>query len=339
LDVSFAPESDLPAVRAAVDVLLLIGRALRNHFFPLLRAQEAKPPTWDDVLGTMAEILFREMRAKHITHINHALDVWREFEASRTVRLLGNSGAKAIRDVGLEIATNAVPGNAGIGLEILWDANLRAARWIERAILPHLPDLAFAIAPIVIDFDEPGSQFCASSSPLLWEIHWTLQPVPHSLFGAMVVPRILQHEYVCHLMPRNHHLSSGVREVFLVEGMREESRNDPRLNPRDRESDEKLEGWFRILLQQHSYRLGLSSRAETRNFESVALLVRRKSQADFWKMTAEIVAGPGSAPEAAVIDRVLKILRSAPDAVLDRLAIPWTSFPECLESSRRLRRI
>jgi len=336
-DVTFAPQSDLPAVHACVDVLLLIGRAMQLHFPDLLRGQEALPPAWDDVLGVLSGILFREMRAKHITDITHAVDIWNEFAASRTVRLLGKTGSKAIHDAGQKIMEDAVAANAGIGPTILWEANQRAMGWITAQIVPHLGDIAFGIAPLVIDYDETGKQFCASSSPLLWEIHWTLQPVEHSLFGAMVLSRVLEHEYFSHLMPRNQHLSQGVREVLLVETLQEEHRNDDQGDP-GKEAETQLTDWFRILLEQHFYRNGQASRAEMRNFETLALRLRRKSETAFWAMTSEIVRRAGGEADATVMDRVLKLLRRSPDGMVDQLAIPWPGFGNCLDRARRMLR-
>jgi hypothetical protein len=82
------------------------------------------------------------------------------------------------------------PGNAGIGTNILWDANVRAESWIRGRIPPHVDSTPFRVAVLVIDFDDAGTQFCASSSRLVWEIHWTLQPFTDSLFGAMIASRV-----------------------------------------------------------------------------------------------------------------------------------------------------
>lgn len=193
-----------------------------------------------------------------------------------------------------------------------------------------MADTSFAIAPLVIDFDEAGTRFCASSSSLSGEIHWALQPFEHSLYGAMVVPRVLEHEYLSHLVPSNQHLSMGVREVFLVETLEEEHRNDTDQTLRERNAEIKLAGWFRLKLEQHFCRNHQTSRAALRDFEEIALRVRRKSVSDFWKMTTEILFLPEGQTEANVVDSVLKILRFSPDSTVDALTVPWKGFPECL---------
>jgi hypothetical protein len=138
----------------------------------------------------------------------------------------------------------------------------------------------------------------------------------------MVVPRILEHEYFSHLMPRNQHLSNGVREIVLVEVLKEEHRNDPNFS---REAM-KLDDWFRIALELHSYRNPQTNREELRDFEEVAVRLRRKSVANFWKMTAEILRLPSSQGNADAVDRVLTALRTLPDEDFDLLTQPWRGF-------------
>ena len=227
---------------------------------------------------------------------------------------------------GTKIAQDAIAANAGIGAEILAEANQQAQEWLRERVMRHLPQTTLAPAPVVIDFDQAGTMFCASSSRLTWQIHWTLQPFPHSLYGAMVVPRVLEHEYISHLLPPNRSLSNGVREVFLVEMLEEEHRNDDHASPRDAAADVKLAAWFRFKLEQHFQRNGLTNRAELRDFEEVAVRLRRKSRPDFWKMTAEILLLPDGDLESQIVDRALKRLRVSADSTVDRVTVPWKGF-------------
>jgi hypothetical protein len=337
--VSFAPESDSPATRACVDVLLLMGRAIEAQFPNLLDICEGNwgaSPAWDELLGTLATFLFQEMRAKNITDIMHAHDVWKQFMASRTVQRLPPSGIEALGEAGKKVTIDAVRANAGVGLHILARANQEATNWIGRRIMPYLRETSLAIAPVVIDYDVAGTQFCASSSPLSGEIHWTLQPFEHSLYGAMAVSRVLEHEYVSHLLPRNQYLSNGVREVFLVETLDEEHRDEAELNPRVLHAEMKVARWFREKLDQHFQRGGQTSRAELRDFEDVAIRIRRRSPADFWKMTNEIMSLEDGEEEAGLVDRTLRLLRPRADRIVDRLTVPWQGFARSLEMAKRL---
>jgi len=337
--VTFAPESDSPGTRACVDALLLIGQAMRAHFPDLLEICEGNhgsSPAWDELLGALAHILFQEMRAKNIRDITHARDVWKQFMAGLTVQRLPPSGGAALREVGKKITRDAVGANAGIGLDILEKANQQAESWTRQRILPYLQDTSLEVAPLVIDFDEAGTQYCASSSPLSGEIHWTLQPFEHSLYGAMVVPQLLEHEYVSHLLPRNQYLSLGVREVFLVEALEEEHRDNPGSNPQVFDAEMKLAVWFREKLEQHFQRNHQTSRAELRDFENVAIRFRGKSNADFWKMTSEILLLPDGEAESGMVDDALKMLRWRKDHIVDRLTIPWRGFAECLQHARQI---
>jgi hypothetical protein len=332
-EITFAQDADLPAIRACVDVLLLLGRAVRLHFYDLINAQDADgPPSPYEVLCVLADILFREMQEKNITDITHTLSVWKQFAGSLTVQRLGGPSSRVIRAIGRRVEADAVRDNAGIGMNLLWSANLRATRWIGESLPPHLPGVDFKRAPMVIDYDEAGTQFCASSSRLHGEIHWTLQPFRHNLFGAMVVPHILEHEYISHLIPRNPLLSQGVREVFLVEALAEQHRDDVE-DVRNKNVDMKLDGWFRCLLEEHFCRVGRSTRASLRDYEGVAIRMRRRSKPEFWKMTAEILRLPEDG-DANTVDRVVRLLRSLPDSVCDDLTMPWISFAECWNSAQ-----
>ena len=327
-DVTFAPESDLEAIRARVDVLLLLGRAVRLHFPEFLNAQDANsPPAPYEVLRILADILADQMKRLLITDITHARGVWASFTADPAVKKLAGPSSRVIRTMGQRVAADATSANAGMGAQILWAANLQARRWIVDCFLPHVSGVKFNPAPVVIDYDETGRQFCASSSPLRGEIHWALQPFRHSLFGAMVVAHILEHEYVSHLIPRNQHLSKGVQEVFLVETLEEEHRNDIQQDARNRNAEMKLDGWFRHLLEEHSCHLGQSNRAELRDFKGVATRMRLKSKSDFWKMTSEILHLPEGG-DAELVDKVIKALSARPDDEAGQLAIPWRGFQE-----------
>jgi hypothetical protein len=236
----------LAAIHARVDVLLLLGRAVRLHFPEFRAAQDANgPPAPYEVLRILADILADQMKRHLITDITDALGVWASFTADPAVTKLAGPSSRIIRAMGKRVASDAISANAGMGKQILWAANLQARRWIVERFLPHLSGVKFDPAPVVIDYDEAGMRFCAFTSPLRGEIHWTLQPFRHSLFGATVVPRILEHEYVSHFIPRNQKLSKGIREVFLVETLEEEHRNDLKQDARNRNAEMKLDVWFR----------------------------------------------------------------------------------------------
>jgi hypothetical protein len=278
-------------------------------------------------LRILADILADQMKRRLITDITHARGVWASFIADPAVKRLPGPSSLTIRAMGRRVAADAVSANAGTGRQILWAANLRARRWIVERFLPHLSGVNFDPAPVVIDYDEVGTQFCAFTSPLRGEIHWTLQPFRHSLFGATVVSRILEHEYLSHLIPRNQQLSKGIREVFLVETLEEEHRDDTKQDARNRNAESKLDVWFRDLLEQHSYHMGQSNRVELRDYKGVATWLRRKSKPDFWKMTSEILYLPEGG-DAELVDKVIKALSACPDDEAGQLAIPWRGFQE-----------
>jgi hypothetical protein len=73
---------------------------------------------------------------------------------------------------------------------------------------------------IEIFFDEPGEHYCAGTSRETKTIYWAFQPVPHGLAGVILAERILAHEYLSHLAPKNSLLDLTIQEQWLVSALK-----------------------------------------------------------------------------------------------------------------------
>jgi hypothetical protein len=74
--------------------------------------------------------------------------------------------------------------------------------------------------PMRVHYDPKGDDYCASSSIFANEIGWNLQLVERSLFGALSLEMLFEHEYLSHMLPRNNFLSKNVREMLPCTGSR-----------------------------------------------------------------------------------------------------------------------
>ena len=103
------------------------------------------------------------------------------------------------------------------GVSYLIEANERAARRVAKLEVNRLrrPQAATVPVRVSIHFDPKGEQPHAYSVRGTSEIRWALQLEEYSLWAALVADRVFEHEYFCHLLPINTHLSIDVREGFL----------------------------------------------------------------------------------------------------------------------------
>lgn len=64
--------------------------------------------------------------------------------------------------------------------------------------------------------DPSGRRYCASTQPGHGEIQWAHQNVAHALTQMLLAERVLFHEYLSHVIPRNPALGRSVTEDWLV---------------------------------------------------------------------------------------------------------------------------
>jgi hypothetical protein len=77
--------------------------------------------------------------------------------------------------------------------------------------LPAAPEMK-----VVVIEDREARKFCASTQAGKAQIRWAHQSVPHALLSMVVADRVLAHEYLSHVIPRNKSLGRAITEQWLV---------------------------------------------------------------------------------------------------------------------------
>jgi len=332
LDDSFGASS----VHAKLSVLIIIASAFRSHLTDLMTAadRDGAPPEGMQIVDAMAETLSSQIGA--IRTLSAAPVVWTQFRGRLAVAWsLRAQTAQVLEQIEHDLTIQANAGNPHFAENFLHAANLRAAEWISEYILPKVGRPTVAPAPLHVSYDQKAERFCASSSRLAGTIGWILQPCKHTFYAALICERVLEHEYLSHLLPGNLKLSKGIREVWLMETLEEEHRNDEYIALNRRLALMTIWSWFRIELENHFVRNSIVDLAIFTGVEDLATRIRRRSLPSFWKMTAEIInLSDGEDPRPT--ERALRMLRPLPDNVLDALTVPWTGFDTCIETARSM---
>ena len=324
-----------PAVHARLDVLLIISEAFRTGLAAIVSAEsnEGGPPEWWQVVRVFSDVLASEIASQGLQNIDAAPFVWDQIYNKLRVRWeLSTELDNILSLMKAEVTARAIPKNIGFGRQFLHDSNLRAASWINQHIMPRLDRPEIDPARLHVSYDPAGKRFCASSSRLEGTVGWTLQPCKHTVLGALIAPRVLEHEYLSHLLPSHRALPKGILEVWLMETLEEEHRNlaDACLAPEGIEG--KLWTWFKHELELHFSTMGFLEPAELLDFEEIAIRIRRRSETDFWKMTRHLLLLDRRTEIERAVE-VLRLLRPLSDKLVDSLTMPWSSFEECLRVS------
>ena len=334
--VSLEDSFGASSVHAKLSVLVMIASAFRSHLTELMAAadHDGGLPEGTQIVDTMADVLSSQMGAIRLP--NAALVVWTQFRGRLTVGWnLGSRTAQVLDQIEQDLTARSNAGDPQFAENFLHYANVRGAEWISQYILPNIGRPSIAPVPVRVTYDQKGEKYCASSSRLAGTIGWILQPCKHSFYAGLIAERVLEHEYLSHLLPGNQKLSKGIREVWLMETLEEEHRNDQYIALQRKHVLMTIWSWFRIELEDHFVRKGAIERAVFTNMEDLAVRIRRRSLTSFWKMTGDII-NLSAQQDPAPTERALRMLRPLPDDVVDALTVPWTSFLTCLESARAM---
>lgn len=172
----------------------------------------------------------------------------------------------------------------------------RAAHAFVRALLgtQQLDDLLVAEpAPVSVVEDLLSTMFCAGSDHSSGEIQWAQQMIPHALSAMVLADRILAHEYLSHLVPRNSSLGRIVCEQWLVALLQEA------FLQKSGEPTWRNHLWpvFRHDFEEHVHAVEKARNpalARMRSFgyagvETTASSLYLNAPEEFWRFTAEIL--------------------------------------------------
>jgi hypothetical protein len=219
--------------------------------------------------------------------------------------------------------------------DYLKEANHSAYSFVRALLKKEDLDSLLPAAPAEVDvvFDAESRMYCAASDSLSGRIQWALQIVPHSLAAMVLVERVLAHEYLSHLVPRNRALGLAVLERWLVALLQEACL-----------ADRAQAHWKNILWPE--YRKALEDHVAgiehaknpaanlVRTFgaagvEVAATALYHSTPRPFWKFTRAVVTAASSEEEAAKIDRILIMFANAgPKASGKVISSKWSTINE-----------
>lgn len=215
-NIKFAKELSAPAVRAQLDVLLLFARSLGGQVIALAEATEAEGGlTWSEGVDILAERIAQQIGK--LSRADQARLIWQQFMNDLSVDSLGPRAKDTLERVEgqLEESLELLQGAPTYALNYLMLGNILALDSVAR--MWNIGDsLRETIGrPLLVRFDPKGEDQHAAAWRDAEHIVWSFQLRKHALWGALVLNRILEHEYFCHVMPVNRSLSTDVREGFL----------------------------------------------------------------------------------------------------------------------------
>jgi hypothetical protein len=279
---------DAPALRAGVDVLLILARALRIAFsdpdiIDSLEHTEVSCTRVAQILGSLvADPRFSLSNRDEISNI------WQAFFLHNDIRTLPDDQRAILERIRDESLTLTKMGTDC--LEDLHEANVQAHKLVRDILAKHRLQRLIPSSPVPIELknDPTGAGYCCATSRLTGKIVWSYQQVSHALIGLILADLIFCHEYLSHLAPQNPYLGHAIREQWLVAalvGSLRENRSYPRW---------KVRLWPAYQRMLQDYIAQSRSTALVRMFgyegtEEASMLLYSSDPNLFWKLTVEIL--------------------------------------------------
>jgi hypothetical protein len=309
----------LPAYKAGVEVLLLLAEAINEVFSStgtidlLDRSEEGD---WIELLALLGK-LTADPQTK-IVETARIGELWDNYFRQNDVKKLEAEVLdvfQAARDMSVARAT------ATSLTQYLDAANDWGHKTARQILKKHGVTQLLPASPVVVEvfYDGPGEKYCAGSSLWTKKIRWAYQPVSHALMGVVLADFVFAHEYLSHLAARNKHLSSTIREQWLVAALRQ-SLEDDKLGP-----FWKIRLWPRYRSDLESHVIALAkivhpdaSVVRYSGFQGAEEQLRvlcMKYPDLFWKLTREILASKNNSRLASDATQIAKGLanRGLPD--------------------------
>jgi hypothetical protein len=187
-----------------------------------------------------------------------------------------------------------------------------------------------AVKVFVVE-DREGRMFCARTQAERGQILWAHQNVAHALTNMLVAERVLAHEYLSHVLPRNGGLGRAVTEQWLVALLQDlyERRKGEPYWPR---------AIFRTLrhdLEEHvagkaaNRGLEMIRSLGVRGVESAASDLFENAPERFWRFTDELLTIPVEEDvEQVLLDLMVYFAVAGPDAVEAALTRKYSNIRE-----------
>jgi hypothetical protein len=217
----------LPAYRTGVEVLLLLAEAINEVFSSpgaIDVSDSSKQGDWISLLRLLGKLnVDPQTRISQTALIS---DLWDTFFRQNDVKGLENQVLALFKNARDRSVARATSGTSIVGY--LDQANELGHGMVRKLLKKHGADKLLAPSPTAVEvfYDGAGQNYCAGSSIWTNRIRVAYQSVPHALLGTVIADLVFAHEYFSHLVPRNKHLNSTVREQWLVAALREALEED-----------------------------------------------------------------------------------------------------------------
>ncbi len=315
LDEDF--EAPLPLAR--LEIFLLLAGAMRPSLKDLF---QVLPDRWHEAITILARIIVQVLPSMRTA--SQANAVWTQFLSDARIRALPRKAIAVLNTASVRLAALRLRRNRG--LNYLDDANDEAVAWIQRlgAARNISPFEQIAKVPLRVYYDPRAEQYCASSNPLVGEIGWKLQLAEHAFYGALIPDLLFEHEYISHLLPRNHALGQSVREIWLNVGL---VSAHGAAQPDPDQEHVNLFLWEKFRAELARFRGGDIRAYGPYNLESKSANAAFHAPDIFWRLTSVILDLEDSEEEALLVEQLLAKMARLDDAKLRSvLSVPWTDM-------------
>jgi hypothetical protein len=313
--------------RAHLEIFLLLADALNPSLVDLFLADR---DGWNKIIEILAKTVVDQL--PHMDAVSDVGKIWNQFMNVAQISKQLQAKPKAIlQRVGVRL--RALGRTRNHSLKYIGRANDEAIAWIK-ALGGQVQISRLAKAqqvPVRVYYDPEAVEYCASSNVLVGEIGWKLQIKEYAFFGALIPDMLIEHEYISHMLPNNHSLSKGVREIWLTEALFRVHRNSP-IDPNLKAVKRFLWLKFRADLAKHFHFLG--GEREVYGRQEIDGTAKNSFFHDpdaFWSLTQAILEIADSEDDAAIVDSLLETLAGLDDTRLkEALRAQWKDLPEFL---------
>jgi hypothetical protein len=292
--VQLTKDFDIPAYLAGLEVLLHLAAAVTDAFSPkgiidVLDASERGD--WIALLFLLGKT--HTDPQTRVVDTQRIDDVWQAYFLLNDVKHLEDQVLQILQQARAKSVASATAKHHIVSyLEVANDNGHSIAKQIlkKHGLAQLLP-----AAPVQVEVfhDGSGTHYCAGTSRSTGQIRWAYQPLKHALPGTILADFVFAHEYLSHLVPRNKHLNSTIREQWLVAALHH-SLDDGKLGPYW-----KLRLWphFRSALVSHVTSVATiiepeASPVRYSGIQGAEEALRTLSVKDgpfFWQLTKEIL--------------------------------------------------
>jgi hypothetical protein len=220
--LTLTEQFDNPGIRVGLDILLIHARTLDESLSGAGKADlfdRSEEGSWLEVIEQLGRL--QADPNSRVADKNKIDDLWAAFFALNPIK---NLYEPELISVLQECRKKSVVYAKGAGDPLVYMERANdEGQVIARKILADCKlekQLAAKPVGVQIFYDEPGEHYCAGTNSETKTIYWAFQAVPHGLAGVIMAERILAHEYLSHLAPKNSLLDLTIREQWLVSALK-----------------------------------------------------------------------------------------------------------------------